>query len=64
MLAFFEKLGVPAIIRETHYYVTADKEKDQGQVQYILADIANYLRGRSRVGAGDGPYLTNAASVG
>jgi len=48
LLEYFDKLGIDPIIRETHYYVTADKEKDQGQVQYILTDVANYLRGRGR----------------
>ena len=48
LLKYFEGLKQPAIIRETHYYVTADKEKDQGMVQHILTDISNYLKGRGR----------------
>ena len=36
------------ILRETHVYVTADGEKDQGMVQKILIDQANYLIGKGR----------------
>lgn len=48
LLAHYNKLGKKPIIRETHFYATGDKDKDQAQVQYILTDIANYLRGRGR----------------
>jgi hypothetical protein len=48
LLNHFQSLNVPPVIRESHFYITADKDKDQGQVQYILTDIANYLRARGR----------------
>ena len=48
LLNHFETLEMPPIIRETHFYITGDKDKDQGQVQYILTDQANYLRARGR----------------
>ena len=48
LLSYFDKLNMQPIIRETHFYISGDKDKDQGQVQYILTDIANYLRGRGR----------------
>ena len=51
--AAFEAADKPAIIRETHYYMTADKEKDQAQVQHILTDIANYLSAKGRWAAVD-----------
>ena len=44
----FADKGVQPIIRETHFYLTADKDKDQAHVQYILRDISNYLRATGR----------------
>jgi hypothetical protein len=46
--AHFAKHKLQPIIRETHFYLTNDKEKDQAHVQYILRDISNYLRGTGR----------------
>ena len=69
LLKFFEGLNKPAIIRETHYYVSADKEKDQAMVQHILTDVSNYLKGRGRwAGAGEcgtcGASLSSADGLG
>ena len=48
LLAFFAALRQPAIIKETHFYITVDREKDQAMVQKVIKDVANYLKSKGR----------------
>ena len=55
LLAFFDNLKRPAIIRESHVYMSHDPERGQAMVQHILNDIRDY-------NTGDGKYAEDKAS--
>ena len=48
LVEMFDKAKLPHIVHETHLYMTADADKDQGMVQHILKDVAGYVRGTGR----------------
>ena len=53
LFAFFKSLNRPAIIRESHVYMSHDPERGQGMVQHILDDVRDYT-------TGDGKYAKTA----
>jgi hypothetical protein len=48
LLEFHRTSGTPAVIKETHFFATQDKLKDQAMVQHILRFLMDYVKGTGR----------------